>query len=167
MVGAGEADEFGARVAGLGGVLVGHFQGYFHGRGAVSGVEDFAEFRPFPSGGNVDEGFGEFDAGLVGGTKEGGVVQSVELSFDGGIDVGVAVADGGDPEGRDAIEVTVAVDVDEPGTFSTSYDRGLVADPGGMLGERVPYRASVSFDPGGLVGGGGTYGVGTRHSQLL
>src|SRR5690606_30922951 len=92
-----------------------------------------------------------------------------ELLGEGGVDLGVAVADRGGPQGGDAVEVAAALDVDQPGPLGAFDHGGLVLDPVGVLGERVPDGGGVAGDPGGGVprGSGGRIVGADDHRRLL
>ncbi len=73
---------------------------------------------------------------------------AVELGADGGVDVGVAVAVDVAPERRDAVDVAVAVRVDQVGALRALDDRRVLDGPAELLRERVPDVLSIGISEG-------------------
>src|SRR5262249_53537778 len=124
----------GPGVGALAPVLKGHLEGDLDGGGPVVGEEDVGQ----PGGRQLDQPAGQEDGGNVGQAQQGGVGDPVELGAEGLVQLGDAVAVDVAPEGGDAVEVLVAVEVDEEAAGGLCDDEGPL---GGVVlhgGEGVP-----------------------------
>ena len=95
---------------------------------------------------------GQLDHDPVAVAEQGGVGDPVELVADGLVELGHAVAEGGDPERRDGVEVAPPVDVDELPALGALDDDRPVVGVGGHLGEAVPHDGGIAGDPAVVVG---------------
>ena len=87
---------------------------------------------------DLDEAVGELGGGRVGETEHGRVGDAVELLLDRGVDVGMAMAVDVAPQRRGAVDVAVAVDVDQVGSLGALDDDGILLHPSALLREGVP-----------------------------
>ena len=124
-------------------VLEGDLQGLLDRRGAVGGEEEVGGVHRDHGG----QGLGQLHHHPVAVAEQGGVGDQVELTAERGVELGDAVAEGGDPERGDGVEITAAVDVDQlPALAVVDDDRGVVA-VGRHLGEAVPDDGRVAGHP--------------------
>ena len=96
------------------------------------------------------ERLGQLDHDGVAVAQHGRVGDLAGLGGEGGIELGDAVAEGVDPQGRDRIEVAAAVGVDQLAALGPLDHEGRVACVGRHLGEPVPDHGGVPLDPGRL-----------------
>lgn len=164
VVGAVEGEEEAA--LGFGGiflapVLEGEFEGHFDGGGSRVGEEDTGQ----PGWSKLGKPAGEADGRFVGQAQEGGVGDPVELTAEGSVERGVAVAEEVAPEGGDAINVAASSEIDEKDTLGAVDKQGFGGEPVGLVGERVPDVVVVPGGEGREVDGlGGSEGV--AHAVL-
>ena len=120
-------------------VLKSHLDADLDGGRAVIGVKDLAE--PFRS--DLDKSFGEQRRLLAGKAEQGRVFDLVQLPLDSLIDGGVTVTVHIGPEVGNAIEIAVAVAVDQPAAFTAGQLPDECRLPLLHLGEGVPDIAAV------------------------
>ena len=133
------------RIGPLPPILEGHFQGHFHRRGAVVGEEHVRQARR----GQLDQPPGELDGLRVRRAQVRDVGDAVELRADGRIQPRMPMAVDIAPQAADAVDIGVAVDVEEHAALGALDDQRLVL---GHLGEGVPdQRAVPAFE---FFGGG-------------
>ena len=89
--------------------LEGDLQGLLDGRGAVAGEEHVGVV----DGHDRPEGLGQLDDDPVAVAQQRGVGHAVELVAQGLVQLGHPVAERGDPQRGDGVEVAAAVDVDQ------------------------------------------------------
>ena len=123
-------------------VLEGDLEGLLHRRGPVGGEEDSGGRRPGTTAASASASSTTTVLPLPSRVRVG---DAVELPAQGGVELGDPVAEGGDPERGDGVEVAAAVDVDELATLGVVDDDRGVVGVGGHLGEAVP-------DDGGVAG---------------
>ncbi len=165
VVGAAEREV--GRAAGdplVGPVLEGDLEGLLDGRGAVRGEQEAGVVDRHPRG----ERLGQLDGRHVAVAEERRVGDPVELVTDGLVELGDVVAERGDPQRRDGVEVAAAVDVDELAPLGPLDDHRPVVGEGRHLGEAVPHHRDVALDPGvvtGRGGGRGSLGIGRHRAE--
>ncbi len=136
VVGVAEADEASplGMAAALLLVLEGHLQRHLgRGRAGVR-VEDAGE----AGRGDPGQAAGELGGAGMGEAEHGRVGDLVELLAHGGVEHRVAVAVDRAPERGDAVDVAVAVDVDQVAALAALDHQRLFVGPPLLLGERVP-----------------------------
>lgn len=137
VVALGETDEGGAPgmlAASLSPVLEGHLQGDLGRGGAGVRVEDAAQ----PRRRDLDEPLGQLRGGSVRQPEHGRVGDAIELLPDRGVDRRMPVTVHVAPQRRGAVDVAVAVDVDEVGALGPLDDDRVLLDPATLLREWVP-----------------------------
>ena len=93
------------------------------------------------------ERLGQLDDDRVAVAQHGRVGDLAGLGGEGGVELGDAVPEGVDPQGRDRIEVAAAVGVDQLPPLRPVDDEGRVAGVGRHLGEPVPDHGGITLDP--------------------
>ena len=135
VVGFGEADELMfLGMAEVEPILRGQFEGDFGGGCAGVGIKNFFEVLRD----DLHQSIGQENRGLGGQAEHGGVGDFIELFADGLIYFGHAMAVDVAPERRDAVEIFVAVGVDEIHSFGAGDDQWVGVEPEGHGGEGVP-----------------------------
>ena len=94
------------------------------------------------------ECLGQLDDHRVAVAQHGGVRDLAGLGGERGVELGDAVTERVDPEGRDRIEVAAAVGVDQLPALGPLYDERCVAGVGRHLGEPVPDQRRITLGPG-------------------
>ncbi len=130
------AGLFRPRIGPLPPILEGHFQGHFDGRGPVVGEEHVGQARRR----QIDQPPGELDGRRVRRAQERDVGDAVQLRADGRIQPRMAMAVDIAPQAADAVDVGVAVDVEERAALGPLDHQRLVF---GHLGEGVPDQRAV------------------------
>ena len=140
VVGAGEGDELGPLLAAaLAPVLERHLERDLDRGRARLGVEDAVEARRR----DLDQPAGELGGARMGEPEHRRVRDPPELVAHGGVDRRVAVAVDVAPQRRDAVDVAVAVGVDQVGALGALDHQRLLALPVELLRERVPEVALI------------------------
>ncbi len=139
VVGVSQSDEAGPALAALVPVLVGHLERDLGGGGAGVRVEDARQ----AGRSDLDEPSRQVDRRGVAEAEHGGVGDPVKLVAQRGVDARMAVPVDVAPERGDAVDVAVAVDVDEVGTLRALDDQLLLLLPAALLRERMPEVCAV------------------------
>ncbi len=127
----------------VGPVLEGDLERLLDGGGAVGGEQEVRLVDRHPR----RQRLGQLDDGPVAVAEQGRVGDPVELLAGGLVELGHPVAEGGDPQRRDGVEVAAAVDVDELVAVGRLDDHRLVLGVARHLGEAVPHDGGVAVDP--------------------
>ncbi len=130
------AGLFRPRLGPLPPILEGHLEGHFHGRGAVVGEEHVGQ----PRRRQIDQPPGELDGLGVRRAQVGDVGDAVELPAEGRIQPRVPMAVDIAPQAADAVDIGVAVDVEEQAALGALEHQRLVL---GHLREGVPDQRAV------------------------
>ncbi|CAB4628569.1 unannotated protein [freshwater metagenome] len=144
VIGATECEI--ARAAGdslIGPELESDLQCLFDGSGAVGREQEMRFGHGHPRG----ESLGKFDRDPVAVAEHRGMGDPIELLAGGLVEFGNVMAEGGDPERGDRIEVTTSVYIDEFPSFRGLHDDRLVVDVARHLREPVPDDGSIAGRP--------------------
>ena len=120
-------------------VLERHLERDLGGRGAGVRVEDAREAGRR----ELHQPLRQLDRRAVAQAEHRGVRDLRELVANGGVDARVRVAVNVAPQRRDAVDVAVAVDVDQVGALAALDDHRVLLGPAALLGERMPEIAAV------------------------
>lgn len=93
------------------------------------------------------ERFRELDGDAVAVAQQGRMGDAIELIAEGLIELGHAMAQGGDPQRRDGVEITSAVDGDQLASLAPLHDHRGVVGVARHLGEAVPDHGRVALHP--------------------
>ena len=122
-------------------VLVCDLQRDLHPAGPILGVEDAAQAL----GGDRAEVLGELDRRHIGGAKQGGVCDAVELHTNRGVDLIDAMAVHVAPKRGHAVQVPIALGVHQPAPRRGLHDQRLARPVVLHLCERMPHVGAVGL----------------------
>jgi len=162
-----QADEAVARA--LPRVAVGmeaHLERDLHRRGTVRAEEAVSEHAAR----QPDQPLGQLHRRAVRGAGQHGVLQHVQLRLDRGVDMRIGMAEQVDPPRAGAVQVALAVEVDQPGALAARDRQRRHGVEPRILRARVPDRRAATRLPcrigtGRAVRRHGDGGI--RHTSLL